>query len=213
MPPLLRDPQLLEDERGLHVVTLSMLMLRKYGPEYLLWPYEAFREQLEEDFGSIGILTWERVQAVRVLHTHSFWTEWEVFEKVTAAVVGAPPVFSYVQPPEAEDVAIALTTAARFDSYEFSPDVLSYMVAALLHDGTWYLEPPLNVAQPTLDAFDARKGISRDTQSVALRLQQVSDYIQEPETAADVQVNNVLSVRKALVEYNESLNKQLQELL
>jgi hypothetical protein len=213
MPALLRPAGLLEDERALHLVALSVLLNKKYGHEYLTWPPEALREQLEEDFGGIGPLAWERIQAVRVLHVHdAFWKEWEIFEKITAAAIGVFPIFSHAQPPEAEDIAVVLTVAATFDSHEYDDDVKAYIASACLTDGTWYLEPPLDIAQDALAKHDERKGIERDTKSVAMRLQTASKYINLPETATDVQVNNVLSVRKAVAEYKEQLEAQLREI-
>jgi hypothetical protein len=211
---LLRPAGLLEDERGLHMVTLSVLLLKELGSDYIAWESDALYRELRERFGLVGVVTWERIQAVRLLHTNSaFWSEWEIFENVVAAAVGAPPIFSLAQPPEAEDIAIAMAMADQFDSREYSDEVQSYIVSACLFDGTWYLDSPLDIAMPALLEYDGRLGISRDFGSVAARLQQISSYIQEPETAVDVQVNNVISVRKALAEYHSQVESQMKELL
>jgi hypothetical protein len=196
------------------MVTLSVLLLKELGPDYISWESDALHEELTERHGEIGVVTWERIQALRLLHTNSsFWSEWEIFENVVAAAIGSPPIFSLAQPPEAEDIAIALNMASSFDQREYSDEVQSYIVAACLFDGTWYMEAPLDIATPALLEYDRRLGISRDFGSVAARLQQIDSYVQEPETAVDVQVNNVVSVRKALAEYRSQVERQLKELV
>jgi hypothetical protein len=211
--PLLRTAGLLDDETGLHMVTLSRILSNKYGPEYLLWDANSLQEELTDDFGTVGGTTWERIQALRVLHANDlFWTEWEVFEKICAAAVGVPTIFSYVQPPESEDMAIALTVAASFDTHEYSEEVKGYIAAACLNDGLWYLEPPLSIARKDLDTYYARKNIKMDIEGVADLLKKETSYIKSPRNSLEVQVNNVLSVRKALEEYNAQVAKQ-KELL
>ena len=66
--PLLRPAGPLEDESGLHLLPLSVFLLEALGPNYLGWDSAALRSELEEKFGNIGVLTWERIQALRVFH-------------------------------------------------------------------------------------------------------------------------------------------------
>tara|TARA_Y100001970_G_C14223923_1_gene854396 strand:- start:2000 stop:2662 length:663 start_codon:yes stop_codon:yes gene_type:complete len=210
---LLRPAGILEDEYGLHLLVLDALCIKHIGPEYIGWDTEALKAELSEDFGDIGVVTWERIQAARLLHANdSFWKEWEVFEKVTAAIMGEPPIFSYSQPPEAEEIAIAIATAAAVANHKYTDDVCGYMAAACLFDGLWYLDDHIEVAEAALTEHDKRKGISRAFAAVAGRLEEVSDYIKEPNSAIDVQVNHVISVRKALAEYNGQIEKQLLNL-
>jgi hypothetical protein len=109
-------------------------------------------------------------------------------------------------------MAIALTVAASFDTHEYSEEVKGYIAAACLNDGLWYLEPPLSIARKDLDTYYARKNIKMDIEGVADLLKKETSYIKSPRNSLEVQVNNVLSVRKALEEYNAQVAKQ-KELL
>tara|TARA_B100000131_G_scaffold317854_2_gene360625 strand:+ start:839 stop:1501 length:663 start_codon:yes stop_codon:yes gene_type:complete len=211
--PLLRPAGILEDEYGLELLTLDILCLKKYGPSYIDWDSEALRTELTEDFGPVGDITWQRIQAVRLLHKNdSFWKEWEVFEKVASAVLGDAPIFSYAQPPEADELAIVIDTASRVAGNSYSDDVLGYMAAACLHDGVWYLEDPLDIAQSALSEHDKRKNIEREYPAVASRLQDVTEYITQPDGLVDVQVNHVLGIRKAVASQQAIVKAQTLKL-
>lgn len=211
--PLLRPAGVLEDEYGLELLTLDILCLKKYGPMYIDWDSDALKTELTEDFGLVGDMTWERIQAGRLLHkNNSFWKEWEVFEKVTAAIVGEHPIFSYSQPPEADEIAVAIDTALKVEDYAYDDDVLGYIAAACLADGLWYFEGPLEVAQSAVLEHDRRKNIDRDFELVASKLQTIDSYIDSPDTAIEVQVNNVIAVRKAVETQRTRVHKQMQTL-
>jgi len=212
--PLVRRAGLLEDEQGLHLITLSVLLLDLLGPEYLFWTSEALREELQERYGKIGVVTWERVQALRILHVHdAYWQEWEVFEKVTAAICGEPPIFSLVQPQEAEEVFISLSTASRIDQHDFDEDVRSYMVAACLNDGLWYFEEPVAaVGSSELVELDTRQGIQRPFGLISAELEKSNKFRPESDDPVLTQVNRVLEVRQALRLYNEAVDRQLLQL-
>jgi hypothetical protein len=212
--PLLRKAGLLEDETGLHLLTLSVLLVDTFGPEVLLWDFTALREELEERWGKIGPVTWQRIMALTVLHLHdAAWQEWEIFENMVAAIIGEMPIFSYVQPPEPEEMAIALETFRRVDNHQLSDEVKDYIVAACLNDGMWYLDgTPLEVAQPSLTEYDLRLGIDRDVGSVAKALRGREGYYKDPETAAEVQANHVLGVQQALERYTAEVDQQLRDL-
>ncbi|MEC8306419.1 MAG: hypothetical protein VXZ72_00970 [Chlamydiota bacterium] len=208
--PLLRPAGILEDEYGLELVTLDILCLQKYGHTYIDWDSEALKLELMEDFGKLGDMTWERIQAARILHKNDiFWKEWEVFEKVTAAIIGEHPIFSYSQPPDADEIAVALDTAAKVADNNYSEDVKGYIAAACLADGMWYLDDPLDVALDALLEHDRKKGIERDFELVASKLQKTDTYIDPPESAIDIQVNHVLGVNAALKEQRSRVAKQL----
>jgi len=210
---LLRPAGALEDESQLTLLALDVLCLRHIGPKYIDWDPTALHQELEEDFGEIGELTWERIQCARLLHANNaFWVEWEVFEKVCAVVSGELAVFSHSQPPEPEDIALAIRVASEISTHEYSEEVKGYMAAACLHDGFWYLDGYLETAAPALSEYDARKGIERDFASVAAVLSRTDDYITSPDTAAEIQANRVLSTRKLIEEYEKVTARQIGSL-
>lgn len=209
--PLLRKAGPLEDEYGLHVLPLSVFLLEVIGPTYIGWESPALRAELEERVGPIGTLTWERIQALRVLHAHDgFWKEWEVFEKISAAINGQIPLFNLSQPPEAGDLAITLDVASKIDTHEFDEDVKAYVVASCLEDGLWYFEGQISdVGSSLLQEHDRRMGIDRDVAAVAAELQRSEKFRVDPQSFAEVQANRVLEVREVLKRYNEAVRAQL----
>lgn len=212
--PLLRRAGPLDDETGLHLFVLNVMLLKSLGPEYLTWDFQALREECEERWGSIGPVTWERIQAGVLLQSHNiFWEEWEVFENVTAAIMGEPPVFSLTQPPEAEECAIAIDTARRVDSHAYSDEVKSYIVAACLHDGFWFFDgTPMEMCQQQLQEYDRREGIDRRFGEVSRVLERTQGFIPDPQTAPEVQANKVREVQLALKRYNAQVQKQLKQM-
>jgi len=211
---LLRKAGPLDDESGLHLLTISVMLQHAFGPEFLTWDFKTLREMCEEKWGSIGPLTWQQVMALVVLHAHEgFWKEWEIFENITAAINGEYPIFSFVQPPEPEECAIAITTAAKVDSHEYSEEVKDYIVAACLDDGLWYFDgTPLEMCQEQLNEYDRRLGIERRYGDVAKALEAREGFYDPPEDAAQVQANKVREVDQVLKRYNAAVNKQLKEL-
>lgn len=211
--PLFRKAELLDNEKGIHVLPLLHLVIQSYGPESLDWDSPVLRAELEDDYGTVGDLTWERIQAGRVMTLHdAFWKEWEVFEKCCAAIVGEPPIFSFMQPPESEEIAIALATAAKIDrGRRYDDDVKAYIASACLFDGLWYLEAPLDIASDAMARHDKEKNIERNVGGVSERLKTASTMIKNPESAVDVQVNNVLSVRNVLADYWKEVDAQLEQ--
>ena len=208
---LLRKARPLDDEYGLHAIPLSLILFDKIGAEVLLWDSTALHEELEDAFGSIGIVTWERIHAMRLLHSHDMaWREWEVFENVVAAIMGEGALFSHVQPPEPEEMAVAIEVMKKVDSHPFSPEVQGYIAASCLFDGLWYLyDTPLEFAQDEIHDLDRRQGIERNYGGVAAVLANRDSFLDPPETSADVQANRVLEVRLVLKRYNAIVDKQL----
>lgn len=192
-----------------------MLLLDALGPSYLNWTSEALKSECEERWGQLGVVTWERIQALRILHLHdAFWKEWEVFEKITAAILGEAPIFSLVQPPEAEEIAVALSVAKKIDAtHAYDDDVRSYIAASCLNDGLWYLESPLEeVAAAEIADFDNRRGISRDYGKVAEELKKSDKLQDDMNDPIIVQANRVRDVRYVLRQYDAAVDRQLKQL-
>lgn len=211
--PLTRPARIFDDERGLHLYPATRYLLREMGPEYLDWDSIALRMEIEERWGSIGPLTWERVQAGRIMAgLDAFWTHMEIFENCSLALVGEIPVFSYFQPLEAESIAVALETAKMFQTHEYSDEVRGYIVACLLEDGIWFLDPPLDLVQGDLDVYDKDRSIQRPYDSVRYVLSRNPKMIPDPQGPAEVQANHVRSVQSTLTAYRSIIDKQLKEL-
>lgn len=193
---------------------LDVLVLRKFGPKALLWDSEVLHSELEQTFGPVGMVTWERIQAARLMHAkNSFWLDWEVFEKCTAVTVGRIALFDASQPPEAEEIAVAVMTAERIDrTHEYSDEVKRYMTAACLNDGLWHLEPPLrDLIGPLVQEYCEHNRIEVDQAGVVRVLEQ-GHKRENSDDPAEVQAERVLAVRDTLGRYAKELADQMARL-
>jgi len=207
--PLLRAPGPFDDEAGTHLLVLHRLLLAHLGPSYRDLDSAALREEITERFGGLGDVAWNRVQAGRLLATNDMaWEEWGVFEKVVSAVAGEMPDFAYMQPPEAEDVARTLLTMAELAQPDFHYDVVAYIGAACLHDGLWYLEAPLDISRPVITEYVEDKKLDLPFDQVRHLLASRSRPFANPDSPAEVQLNEVLAVREDLAEFRQELMDQ-----
>lgn len=205
---------LLSDEKGLHLLTLDVLCLRELGAEFIGYEPEALMEEMTRSYGPVGQVASERLQVCQLLHANDlFWTEWEVFEKATNTIVGEPVVFSYTQPPDPEEIAIALLTANSFDSRQFSDEVKRYIAACCLFSGLYYLEGRLGLSAPFIEEHLRIKGIESNTKAIADLLERTSAPFEVPDSAEEVQVNKVLSVRDAVISFEKQVAAQIKEIV
>ena len=205
---------LLSDERGLHLLTLDVLCLKELGPEFIGYEPEALLEEMTRSFGPIGKLTSERLQACQVMHANDlFWTEWEVFEKVTNSIAGEIAIFSYTQPPDPEEIAVSLVTAAQFKGRPCSSEVYRYIAACCQFDGLFYLDGPLDAASPALSEYFASNNIEPDYAAVADLLRRTSVPFSDPDSVEEVQVNKVLSIRDAVRIYELEVADQIRRVV
>ena len=198
---------LLSDEKGLHLLSLDVLCLRELGPEFIGYEPEALLEEMTRRYGPIGTVTSERLQVCQLLHANDmFWTEWEVFEKGANTVAGEPVIFSYTQPPDPEEIAVAIVR-------EFSEEVKRYIAACCLFSGLYYLEGKLDISMPFVNEYLLEKDIDLDTDAVADLLDRTSSPFSDPDSKEEVQVNKVLSVRGAVKTFEKQVAAQIKEIV
>ena len=210
MTAMFLPKRLFSDAEGLREVPLGEFLSDLLGAEWTNYEHATLVSALSEQGVGPDTFMMERIQALQLMLTNSApWEEWGVFEKCCATINGLFPVFSLVQPPEAEHIACALYVMKKLAPWEFSEEVKRYMLAACLNDGHWALEGDLELLQPYLDEHDAEEGITRDYRAVADLLKRSDGaYVDPPSNAADVQLNNVLSVREYLSVYRDEEAKQ-----
>tara|TARA_Y100000114_G_scaffold93381_1_gene86790 strand:+ start:1344 stop:1970 length:627 start_codon:yes stop_codon:yes gene_type:complete len=204
---------LLSDRTGLHLLTLDILCLRELGPQFIAYEPETLLQEMRLRHGPIGRVTSERLMACQVLHANAvFWSNWEAFEKITASISGEVAIFSYSQPPDPEEAAIALKTAGQFDSHEYSEEVKRYIAACCLHDGLFYLEGPLEMSMPYVLEYIDDKKIDVDMKAVQDLLKKTEREIVGADSVEEVQVNKVLSVRRAIRTFESEIQKQIKRI-
>ena len=200
------------DSEKTEVITISLILLRKYGPDYIGWETETLRQQLESDYGEVGELSFQKACVAQIINAHDIaWKEWEVFEKVCAAINHEFPIFSMMQPPEPEDIAITLNTLNKTASNEYSDEVLRYITAACINDGTWYVEDGLSIINELLDEYYQDKGFMRDVNGVQMAIKNAP--YESPNTSAQAQSNRVLSVRNVLSKFKNEIERERKKYL
>jgi hypothetical protein len=133
-----------------HPLVLDVLLLSKYGTDWLDWEPETIIAELKDDFRQSGIstLNWQQIQAVKTCHnTEAPWKAWEVFCVVCQALNNNIPNFHMVQKPTIAQVMVALDIMGRIDKHSFSEEVAKFVAASFLDEGVYYLPPPANFAQ------------------------------------------------------------------
>lgn len=207
--PLFRPATIFEDETELEMPTLHAILAKKYGEDYVDWDSEVLKLEIMEDFGDLGVLTWNRIQAIRCMNNNeSCWHEWEVFEKCCSASAGMVPDFAFVQQQEPEEVAILLYIMDQIKNVDFDKDVLGYIASTCMADGLYWLPQPLNVAQPMVDSHDDYYQVKRDKQAVTEALRKSNEYNENADTEAEEQANKIIRIRNSLEGFKNKLNEE-----
>src|SRR5580658_669600 len=85
-----------------HPIVLDLLLIRRYGPEWLLLEPETLQSIIPEDFGTqtLSDLNLSKLQACKTAHVvESFWQRWEVFTWCAMSFNGEFPDFEIMQVP------------------------------------------------------------------------------------------------------------------
>jgi hypothetical protein len=133
-----------------HPVVLDMLLLDKFGAEWLTWEPETIWSEIKAEFGVLpSTHVSNKVNAVKTLHVvDSPWTEWEVFNVIVEALVGNIPDFRRLQRPSPSDLIPAVHIMNRVKHKDFSEEVGRFVAACFLDASVLYLPPPVDFAQP-----------------------------------------------------------------
>ena len=130
-----------------HPIVLDLVMLRKYGPDWMLWEPETLFIKIEEDFKTqLSDLNISKLMAVKTLHlVDSFWERWEVFNWCTAALNSLFPDFEIMQVPTVAQCAVAVDIANRIrDDMQWSSEVKAFIRSVFLHDQLAVSDTPLD---------------------------------------------------------------------
>lgn len=136
-----------------HPLALMLLLLDKYGQEYLWWHPDVLKLTLQRDGIAISETVWNRVLAGRVVLTSpSPWRQWEVFHWVCRALNGAAPNFVYLEKPELGHLVSGWEIMRAVDrSRPTASAVDKFVAASFQDDGQVWIPPPLDFAQRELE--------------------------------------------------------------
>jgi hypothetical protein len=129
--------------RRTHPLRLFDVLMAKYRDAWIHWEPETLWWAIRRDFGPVGEVTRNKIEAVRTaLLTSRPWDEWDVFEKCGVAWNDLMPIFGAYQPMSPSQLAFAVHVAHSLEpDMAFSPEVCAYM-AAVLDDAGFVYAPP-----------------------------------------------------------------------
>lgn len=136
--------------RDTHPLVLDVLLLSKYGPEWLAWEPETLWHEIEQDFRvTPSVYARNKINALKTTHVvDTPWTEWEVFNQVALALTDVIPDFRVLQKPSPAQVISAVEVMGKIRPLPFSEEVGRYVAACFLSESIYYLPPPVAFAQP-----------------------------------------------------------------
>lgn len=133
-----------------HPIALDLLMLKKYGLDWLEWDAETIEFRLPRDLNStISEVNAHKINAMKTLHlVDSFWERWEVFTWCTMSFNGFLPNFEIMQVPTVSQCALSVDVANRVRSdTKWSIEMEKYLQSVHIHDGVLCTQPPLDFVQ------------------------------------------------------------------
>ncbi len=191
-----------------HPYVLDLMLLQKYGPEWLEWEQLTLELMVARDFNTkLSEINLQKVQAVKTIHyTDTFWQDWEVFVPCTMALNGVMPDFDVMQIPTVAQCAVAVDTVSRLRSdAPWSEEMKVYLEVVHMFDGIFCSIPPLDFVQ--IDGRD----YPVDCAEVSSKWPEVRRTGTAP-TGDDVtseQLRRLLVVQEALRESQADLRNQL----
>lgn len=124
-----------------HPAILDILLLQKYGPEWMMWEPETLQARIPQDFHTQGVsdLNMGKIQAMKTLHfVDTPWKQWEVFLWCAMPLNGLFPDFERMQVPTVAQclVAIDIFNVTRQD-VAWSDEIKVYLGTVWRHEGVF----------------------------------------------------------------------------
>jgi hypothetical protein len=134
-------------------IVLALILLDKYGMEYLEWHPEVLKLTLQREGFEISNKNWNKVMAGRViLNSPSPWRQWEVFHWVCRGLCGETPNFVYLEQPEIGHILVGYEMMKLVDPKRAtSTEVDKFIAAAFKSEGIPFIPYPLDEAQRELE--------------------------------------------------------------
>lgn len=192
-----------------HPIALDLALLRRYGPEWMLWEPETLELRVPVDFRtqSLSAVNLEKLMAVKTLHvTDGFWRNWEIFSACVNPLNNMFPDFRVVQAPRYAEVLVAFDTASKIrDDVRLSDEVMSYIQVVMMHDGVLVPIDPLETIAP----LTADYPIDVDVITGAWPAVRQTDRAPAGDTVEDEQLRRMLDAHHYLEQNRQRLRDQL----
>lgn len=132
---------------------LTLLLLDRYGEEYVEWDPKVLRQTIERDGIKLSNSVWTKILAARcVLGSPSPWKQWEAFHHVCLGLSGDSPNFIYMEEPEIGHLFVGMEFMTLIDpGREPQEEIDKFIAAAFKLEGLVYAPAPLDFAQDELE--------------------------------------------------------------
>jgi len=191
-----------------HPIVLDLVMLRKYGPEWLAWDPESAEIHIGHDFpgGNVSDLNLAKLNACKTLHlVDSFWQRWEVFTWCAMPFNGVFPDFRTMQVPTAAQMLVAVDIANRIrEDSAWSGELQAFMKTIYKHDGVLVPLPPADFFHIEQDHLDVKEV---DEKWVITR---TGNKAPSGDTMLDEQLRRMLHLHQYLEESRAHLRQQME---
>lgn len=193
-----------------HPGVLDILLLRKYGPEWMLWEPETLQFRIPQDFrtNDVSDLNMAKIQAMKTLHcVDTPWQQWEVFVWCAQPLNGLFPDFETMQVPTVSSclVAIDIFNLVRTDVL-WSTELKAYLATVWRHEGMFV------PTAPALFVDVDRTGTELDYAKIQQMWPTVRKDGRAPteDTAEAEQLRRMLASHLHLEEAREAFDRQLK---
>lgn len=191
-----------------HPLVMDLLLLRRYGPEWMLWDSEVLELRIRQDFKipDVPDIVVDKLEAIKTVHmTDSCWVDWSVFCAVGQALTDSPVQFDTLWAPTPQELAgtVHLLNQFRNDVSWTDPraeELRAYMGVALIHGGLLCPVDPLlflDLTEMTRDLV-----VSQNTLKPLIKKGLADATYQHP----DPIVQNQIEVARAVREYVKDLD-------
>lgn len=136
-----------------HPLVLLLLLIDKYGQEFVEWAPEVLSVTMKRDGIVASNRNMNKVYAARVLlSSPSPWRQWNVFHWVCRALNGETPNFVFLEAPEICHLVVGVDCMKIIDPPRLmSFDIDKFVAAVFKNDGIPYIPSPLDFAQRELE--------------------------------------------------------------
>lgn len=193
-----------------HPIVLDVLLLNKYGPEWLEWEAETLEIRVPQDFNTptISDINLSKLNAAKTLHlVDSFWQRWEVFVWCTMPFNSIFPDFEVMQVPSVIQCMFAVEVANKIRTdVPWSDEMKAYLEGVCLNDGIICPQEPLDFV--SVDSEDYPIECSEVTE----RWPDVRASGKEPsgDSPEDEQLRRLLGFHEYLVYQRSQLEEQMK---
>jgi len=192
-----------------HPIILDLLLLKKFGPEWLLWEAETTQLHVHQVFGgTISTLNVGKIHAIRTLHnTDAYWEKWEVFNWCTAAFTNFFADFDNIQIPSVGQVAVSVDIANRVrNDIKLSEQVKTFISVVCKFEETFIPPAPLDDIEiiPDNDLLDMPK-LKKDWEQVM-----ATKKVPTEDTIESEQIRRTLAAYNYLDESRKRFDQQLK---